>query len=476
MPDCVDGFGHGVWYQFIAPVTGQLVVDTFGSDFDTGLAIYTGSCDALTEVVCNDDTGGVTSQVTVPTTAGTTYFIIAGGYDSDAGNLVLHLNHLTPPAFAVQPTNESVVISNIASFSATLTGALPMSFQWSFNGTPLVDDGIHITGSATASLSIANITTADAGSYALAATNFLGSTNSTAAVLNVLTPPTFTTQPVGRSVPPGLATIFNAAATGNPMPGYYQWQLNGTNIPGATSSSYTNLAVGTNDLGFYQVIASNSVASAVSASVQLTFGLVAAWGLNTSGECLPPPGLSNVVAVAGNLGASFAVRNDGTIIPWGSGTVISIPASASNIVAIATSDNSANFVLRSDGTVVGWPNFYSGQAVFSNIVSIAAGYGFVYGLRAEGTLTSLYFGNNIVPTSRRFEPHHRHRVRLQQRAGVAVGRHGGHRRHGRHHQSAGRIEQCRRHRRRIFLRHGVESPMARWSRGAAAREPICLRA
>ena len=31
-PDCVDGFGHGVWYQFTAPVTGQLIVDTFGSD------------------------------------------------------------------------------------------------------------------------------------------------------------------------------------------------------------------------------------------------------------------------------------------------------------------------------------------------------------------------------------------------------------------------------------------------------------
>ena len=49
VPDCVDGFGHGVWYQFTAPVAGLLIVDTFGSDFDTGLAIYTGSCDALTE-------------------------------------------------------------------------------------------------------------------------------------------------------------------------------------------------------------------------------------------------------------------------------------------------------------------------------------------------------------------------------------------------------------------------------------------
>jgi len=398
VPDCVDGFGHGVWYQFTAPVTGQLIVDTFGSDFDTGLAIYTGSCDALTQLQCSDDVigVGVTSQVTISTTAGTTYFILAGGYGSDAGNLVLHLNHLTPPAFAVQPTNESVVISNTASFSATLTGALPMSFQWSFNGTPLADDGIHIAGSATASLSISNITTADAGSYTLAVTNFLGSTNSAAAVLNVLTPPMFTLQPVGRSVPPGLPTIFNAAATGNPLPSYYQWQLNGTNIPGATSSSYTNLAVGTNALGFYQVIASNSVASAVSASAQLTFGPVAAWGLNTSGECLPPPGLSNVVAVAGNRGASFAVRTDGTIIPWGSGSEgnASVPSGASNVVAITTSDGTPDYALRSDGTVVGWPQLQG--PVLSNIVSIASGGGFAYGLRAEGTLTNIYFANNNV--------------------------------------------------------------------------------
>jgi len=395
VPDCVDGFGHGVWYQFTAPVTGRLIVDTFGSDFDTGLAIYTGSCDALTQLQCSDDVigVGVTSQVTIPTTAGTTYFILAGGYDSDAGNLVLHLNHLTPPAFAVQPASESVVISNTASFSATLTGALPMSFQWSFNGTPLVDDGIHIAGSATANLSISNITTADAGSYTLAVTNFLGSTNSAAAVLNVLTPPVFASQPVGRSVPPGLPTIFTAAATGNPLPSYYQWQLNGTNIPGATNSSYTNPAVGTNDLGFYQVIASNSVASAVSTSAQLTFGPVAAWGLNSSGECLPPPGLSNVVAVAGNRGASFAVRADGAIIPWGSGSVTNIPASASNIVAISTSDGSPDFALRSDGTVVGWPNYAA--PVLSNIVSIASGYGFAYGLRAEGTLTNFYIGKNV---------------------------------------------------------------------------------
>jgi alpha-tubulin suppressor-like RCC1 family protein len=383
VPDCVDGFGHGVWYQFTAPVAGLLVVDTFGSDFDTGLAIYTGSCDALTEVACNDDTGGVTSQVTLPTTAGMTYFILAGGYSSDAGNLILHLNHLTPPAFAVQPADQSVVTGSNASFSATLTGAVPMNFQWYFNGTPLMDDGIHVAGSLTSSLILSNVTTADAGSYTLAVTNFLGSTNSTAAVLTVLVPATITTQPVGRSVPPGLPTTFNAAASGNPAPSY-QWQLNGTNIPGATDSSYTITAVGTNDLGFYRLVASNSVGGAVSADAQLTFGPVAAWGFNTFGQCLPPPGLSNVISVAGGIGTSLAVRTDGTVVSWGSSVGTNVPASASNVVAVAATGQVGNFALRADGTVVSWAGPI--PPALSNVVSVAAGFNFGMALRAEGTV------------------------------------------------------------------------------------------
>src|ERR1019366_8831820 len=140
-------------------------------------------------------------------------------------------------------------------------------------------------------------------------------------------------QPIGRSVPPGLPTTFNATASGNPTPSYYQWQLNGTNIPGATSSSYLITAVNTNNLGFYHLVASNSIGVAVSADAQLTFGPVAAWGRNLSGESLPPPGLSNVISLAGGIGTSFAVRTDGTVVSWGSvGT--NVTASFSNVVEV----------------------------------------------------------------------------------------------------------------------------------------------
>ncbi len=477
-PDCIDSFGNGVWYQFTAPANGLLYVDTFGSDFDTGLAAYAGSCDSLTEVACNDDAGGsVTSQVILPVAGGTTYYFLAGGYGGHAGNLVFHLNYFTPPTFSVQPTNISVVVSSNAVFNPTVVGSLPMSFQWYFNNTPLVDgggisgstnsilaianvqtneggnyqlvasnfvgvttssvavltpvilpptfvqfpvsqsvglgsnanffgavsgtppfsyqwyhnenpltdDGVHIAGSTTASLAISNLTTADAGNYTLSVSNLSGSDSATA-VLTVMVPPAITLQPVGRSVPPGLPTTFTAAASGIPTPAY-QWLLNGTNIPGATSASYANAAISTNALGFYQLVASNTMGVAVSSGAQLTFGPVAAWGRNLNNECLPPPGLTNVIGVAGNSTASFALTSGGHIVSWGAGTLTNIPVGVSNVIALSTSDIGGDLALRSDGTVAAWGG--PSPLGLSNIVSVAAGVQFQFALRAEGTVTNI---------------------------------------------------------------------------------------
>jgi len=473
-PDCVDGFGHGVWYEFYSPVAGQLEVDTFGSDFDTGLGLYTGSCDALTEVACNDDAGGgQTSQLLVRTTAGATYFILAGGYDSDAGNLALHVNYLTPPAFDVEPTNLSVIVGSNAVFSPLVSGTPPISFQWYFDNAPLanggrvsgaasslltianvatndggnyqlvasnsvgvttssvavltpvvlpptlvqlpvnaavgsgsnvtftavaggtppfsyqwyfdatllVDDGVHIAGARTASLSLFQVTPTEAGTYTLTIINGAGVTNATAN-LTVFTLPVVMSD-VGRSVPPGLPTTFTAFASGTPAPAC-QWQLNGTNLLGATNLTYSVPAVETGNLGWYTLTASNLMGAKVSAPAQLTFGPVAEWGNNSGKAGLPPPGLSNVVDLAGDDEASFAVRLDGTVAAWGTGFGTNVPVNLTNAVAVAAAEESGEYALRANGTVVAWGGV-GGPAV-SNVVSIAVGDGFGVGVRAEGSL------------------------------------------------------------------------------------------
>ena len=182
VPDCITDFGNGVWYQFTPPAGGLMIVDTFGSDFDTGLAVYTGSCGSLTEADCNDDTDGVTSQITLPVAAGVTYYILAGGYSAHVGNLVLHLAFLTPPLITTQPTNQTMTEGGNVTFSVTASGTLPLSYQWSFNGT-------NIAEATNTTLTLTNVQVSQAGNYTVLVTNAYGSILSSNAFLTVTPPP-----------------------------------------------------------------------------------------------------------------------------------------------------------------------------------------------------------------------------------------------------------------------------------------------
>lgn len=86
--------GSSVWYSWTATDTGMLSVSTAGSNYDTMLAIYTGSVvGALTDLPngANDDAGGglLSSTVDVSVTAGTTYRIVVDGYGGHSGNSTL---------------------------------------------------------------------------------------------------------------------------------------------------------------------------------------------------------------------------------------------------------------------------------------------------------------------------------------------------------------------------------------------------
>ncbi|RYZ03779.1 MAG: hypothetical protein EOO73_26465 [Myxococcales bacterium] len=73
--------GGSVWFSWTAPYTGPATVTTAGSDFDTVLAVYTGSSvDTLTEVTANDDASGPgPSGVQFQAQANTTFRIAVSG-------------------------------------------------------------------------------------------------------------------------------------------------------------------------------------------------------------------------------------------------------------------------------------------------------------------------------------------------------------------------------------------------------------
>jgi hypothetical protein len=103
----------------------------------------------------------------------------------------------------------------------------------------------------------------------------LSVTNSFSVIVKGLTAPTWTSQPVSDVVGIGSGFSFTASATGFPTP-TYQWQYstNGStwsNLNGATGASYQLGSSGMTNIGYYRVLAANSVNTNASASVSLTF-------------------------------------------------------------------------------------------------------------------------------------------------------------------------------------------------------------
>jgi alpha-tubulin suppressor-like RCC1 family protein len=291
-------------------------------------------------------------------------------------------------------------VGNDKGSTPTLTvatdGSGPFGYRWYFNGTPLTDNS-RIIGSTTSSLSISNAQTSDTGNYTVVVTNLVSSATSTVTTVTVLVPPSITTQPKGRSLPVGLPTVFNAAASGS-APLSYRWQLNGTNLPGATSNNYTNSAVTTNDVGAYQLVVTNGGGAVTSSVAMLTIGSVAAWGNNTSGQALPPPGLSNVIAIAGGSAFSLALKGDGKVVAWGSGPGTNVTAGLNNIVAIAAG-STFGLAVRSDGIVQAWGSS-SGTNVpttLSNAVAVAGGSSHGMALRSEGMVVDWGTDRKTLP-------------------------------------------------------------------------------
>ena len=127
-PDCV-GNGPTVWYTYTPNQEMRIAADTFGSDYDTTLSVYTGSRGNLNYIDCNDDVGGLQSRVVFDAMANETYYFMIGAYASGpGGNLVFNVDVAPPPLefdLSVNPTGLVKASSGVMTIGGVVTCSRP---------------------------------------------------------------------------------------------------------------------------------------------------------------------------------------------------------------------------------------------------------------------------------------------------------------------------------------------------------------
>jgi hypothetical protein len=167
-----------------------------------------------------------------------------------------------PPAFSTLPAAQRVNQGATAIFRVSAFGLAPLSYQWQKNGT-------NLAGATGTTLTLSAVQGSDAGDYGVTVTNAAGSTNSGAATLTVIVPPTIAGQTTNETVALGASVTLTVTLNGTPPFGY-QWRLNGTNLVGQTGASLTLSNLSLSEAGNYSVIVSNPAGTNTSPAIALT--------------------------------------------------------------------------------------------------------------------------------------------------------------------------------------------------------------
>ena len=258
----------------------------------------------------------------------------------------------TAPGITTQPAALSVVAGKAAAFTVVATGSATLTYQWQKNGT-------DISGATASTYTIPATSIGDSGArFLVVVSNSAGKATSNPAILTVTAAPvqpTITTQPSSQTAAKGKTASFSVVATGTD-PLTYQWKKNGTDIAGATASTYTTPAVADGDNGArFLVVVRNEGGSETSSEAVLSDVAIATQPAAQTGGADKTATFSVVAAGTGPF--TYQWKKNGTDIAGAKSSTYTTPV-------IADGDNGAQFsvvVGNSAGSVT------SSNAVLSDV-------------------------------------------------------------------------------------------------------------
>ena len=243
---------------------------------------------------------------------------------------VLTVTQIFPPAITNPPVSVTVMVGANATFSVGVSGTAPFNYQW-------VRGGVALPGNDAPTLTLTNVTLADAGTYFVQVFNSAGlaSSQSQPATLTVLAPPLFLTQPQPATVLQGGTTNFGVTVAGSPTPAL-AWFRDGvrlTNSAGYSGVNTTNLLVFNAQgpqAGDYYVIATNTAGAITSAPVTLAVLLAPVITAQPTNVMLTRTNLADVLPASLSVAATgappllFQWRFNGADLPTETNAVLTI--------------------------------------------------------------------------------------------------------------------------------------------------------
>ena len=290
-----------------------------------------------------------------------------------------------PPSITAQPLSTTNSLADAVSFNAAASGAVPLDYQWRFDGRP-------IAGATTNSTSL-TVSVDSGGDYTLVVTNLVGSVTSSVATLFLR--PAITAQPESTTNGIGANAAFVATAVGT-APLDYQWLFNGVPVAGATTNKYS-LTVSAGSAGDYSLVVTSPYGAITSSVATLSLPPViiptVTWPVAsgiTYGQALGDSALSGGGAsVDGSFGFAtpLTAPNAGNY----SASVIFTPlelnqyGSVTNTVLVA--------VAKATPTVTAWPTAtaiaYGNTLSLSSLTGGSVSVGGTFAFTAASTVPNL---------------------------------------------------------------------------------------